>query len=376
MFRKLLIAAGILLVIVGVIAGIKVAQIRSMIAAGESFVLPPEAVSSARVQRVDWEVTDQAIGSVTPVQGVLVRAEVGGLVARIAFESGSVVREGQVLVELDASSERAQLASAEARSELARANLTRVRDLHAQAILPKSELDAKEAAVLETKGEEDAIRVAIAKKVIRAPFAGRVGIRQVQLGQLAEPGTPIVTLQSIDPVHVDFSLPEQAAAVVHEGMKVRVTSDATPGRVFEGVLTAIDPEVDPASRNIRLQATFGDTGGALLAGMFARVELLRDQRITPLVIPLTSVLRAPYGDSVFVLADVKDEKTGRVAKRAAMTTVRLGASRGDLVVVESGLEEGQVIASSGVFKLSNGTEVVINDELAPSAVAAPNPTQS
>ena len=376
MLRKLLFAGLVLLVVAGVLVGTKISQIRAMMAAGATFTMPPEVVSSAKVQRADWETGDSAVGSVTAVQGTLLRAEVPGLVEKIAFESGAFVKEGQVLVELDRSAEEAQLRSARARAELARANLERARDLHRQDILPQSDLDAKEAAFREMTGEDDMIRAAIAKKIIRAPFAGRVGIRQVQLGQLADAGAPIVTIQSVDPVHVDFTLPEKAAPRVRTGMRVRVTSDAAPGRIFEGELTAISPEVDASSRSIALQATLADTGGALLPGMFARVELLGDAHVTPLVVPVTSVLRAPYGDSVFVLAQEKDEKTGASALRARMTTVRLGETRGDLVAVESGLEEGQEIASSGVFKLSNGAAVAVDNSLAPAATASPSPTES
>lgn len=376
MLRKLLLAGLILLVVTGVLVGTKVAQIRKMMAAGAAFTMPPEVVASAKVQRVDWETGDSAVGSVMAVQGTLLRAEVPGLVEKIAFESGAFVKEGQVLVELDRSAEEAQLRSARARAELAKTNLQRARDLHAQDILPQSDLDAKEAAYREMIGEDDAIRAAIAKKIIRAPFSGRVGIRQVQLGQLADAGAPIVTIQSVDPVHVDFTLPEKAASRLRTGMRVRVTSDAAPARTFEGELTAISPEVDPSSRSISLQATLRDTGGALLPGMFARVDLVGDARITPLVVPVTSVLRAPYGDSVFVLAPEKDEKTGTTTLRARMTTVTLGETRGDLVVVESGLQEGQEVASSGVFKLGNGAAVAIDNSLSPEATASPSPTES
>ena len=376
MFRKYLFAGLVLLAVTAILVGTKVSQIRAMMAAGASFTMPPETVGSATVRRVEWETSDSAVGSVTAVQGVLVRAEVGGLVTKLGFESGAFVTKGQVLVELDRSAEEAQLRSAQARAELARANLRRARDLHRQDILPRSDLDAKEAAFREMTGEDDMIRAAIAKKIIRAPFDGRVGIRQVQLGQLADPGAPIVTLQSVDPVHVDFTLPEKAAPRLRPGMAVRVTSDAAPGREFGGVLTAISPEVSASSRSIGLQATLHDTGGALLPGMFARVELLGDERITPLVVPVTSVLRAPYGDSAFVLANVTDEKTGETTLRARMTTVRLGETRGDLVVVESGLDEGDVVASSGVFKLANGAAVVVNDELTPESTASPQPTES
>ena len=351
-------------------------QIRSMMAAGASFKMPPETVCSATVTRADWETTLTGIGTVSPVQGVLLRSEVSGLVKRISFESGAVVRQGQVLVELDAASEEAQLRSAEAKTELARANLGRARDLNAQQVMSKADLDAAEATFQQTTAVVDEMRVAIAKKTLRAPFTGRLGIREIQLGQFADIGASIAPLQSVDPVHVDFSLPEQASASLKMGMTVRVTSDAVPGRVFEGPLSAISPQVDPMTRNMWLQATISGTDGTLMPGMFARVELVLDEKITPLVIPVTCVLSAPYGDSVFVISDVKDETTGEVSKRVRMTTVTLGQTRGDLVIVTGGLEEGQLVASSGVFKLRNDSEVVINNDLAPNAVASPTPTAS
>ena len=376
MIRKYLVAITAVLIVAGVLVGIKVSQIRTMMAAGAHFTMPPETVGSTVAKRVDWETAETAVGTVTAVQGVLLKSEVPGLVKSITFESGASAREGQVLVELDRSTEEAQLRSAEARTVLARANLARARDLSRQDILPKSDLDAKEAAFAEMTSEADGIRVAIAKKVIRAPFTGRLGIRQVQLGQFANVGTPIVGLQSLDPVHVDFTLPEQEAGRLRRGMKLRVTSDAAPGRTFEGELTAISPEVDGMSRNLELQGTLTSTDGVLLPGMFARVEVLVEEHTAPLVIPVTSVLKAPYGDSVFVLADVKDPKTGQASKQAQMTTVKLGETRGDLVVVESGLKEGQEIAASGVFKLTNGSAVVVNNELTQPAEATPHPTES
>lgn len=376
MLRKYLIAAAILIAIIGGLAAVKVTQIRSMMAAGASFKMPPETVSSATVVRADWETTLTGIGTVSPVQGVLLQSEVSGLVKRISFESGAVVRQGQVLVELDAASEEAQLRSAEAKTELARANLGRARDLHAQQVMSKADLDAAEATFQQTTAVVDEMRVAIAKKTLRAPFTGRLGMRQIQLGQFAEIGAPIAPLQSLDPVHVDFSLPEQASARLKLGMTVRATSDAVPDRIFEGPLSAISPQVDPMTRNMWLQATISDTNGTLMPGMFARVELILDETITPIVVPVTCVLNAPYGDSVFVISDVKDEKTGEMSKRVRMTTVTLGQTRGDLVVVTSGLEEGQEVASSGVFKLRNDSEVVINNDLAPDAVASPNPKAS
>ena len=376
MLRKYFIAAILVLVIVGGLAAVKIAQIRTMMAAGANFKMPPETVSSTTARRVDWETTLTAVGTVSPAQGVLLRTELAGLVKHIAFESGAVVRVGQTLVELDRASEEAQLRSAEARAELARANLGRARDLNLQQVMSRADLEAADATFSQTTADVDTIRVAISKKTIRAPFSGRLGIREIQLGQFAEVGTPIAPLQSLDPVHVDFSLPEQAASRLKVGMVVRVKSDASPGRIFEGPLSAISPQVDPSTRNMWLQATISGTDGVLMPGMFASVELVLDGKITPLVIPVTCVLAAPYGDSVFVISDVKDEKTGEVSKRVRMTTVTLGETRGDLVIVNSGLEEGQEVASSGVFKLRNDSEVAIDNSLAPSAESSPKPKDS
>jgi membrane fusion protein (multidrug efflux system) len=376
MYRKYIVAGVILLVIVGALIGVKAMQIRSMVQAGASFKMPPETISSVEVRKVQWDASLSAVGTVTAVQGVLLRTELSGIVKKIAFESGAIVQPGQILVELDRSAEEAQLRSAEANADLARANMTRARDLKNQQVLSQSELDSAEAAFKQTAGEADGIRAAIAKKIIRAPFAGRLGIRQIQLGQFADAGTPIVPLQSLDPVYIDFSLPEQAAAQIRRGMRVRVTSDAVPGRTFEGPLTAINPEVDASSRNLKLQATLSGIGGVLLPGMFAQVALVLPEQKAPIVIPVTAVLNAPYGDSVFVIADARDEKTGKVSKRVQMTTVKLGETRGDLVVVEHGLEPGQQIASSGIFKLRNNSEVVVNNALAPSAGSNPRPADS
>jgi membrane fusion protein (multidrug efflux system) len=376
MLRKVLLAITLVVVVIGALAAVKVVQIKSMIAAGASFQMPPEAVSSAKVRRVTWESVLSAVGTVTPAQGAVLRTEVAGIVKNVAFESGSIAKRGQVLVELDRSAEEANLGSAEARLALATANLARTKELQAQSIVSASSLDSAEAAYRQASSDVAGFRVAIAKKIIRAPFDGRLGIRQINLGQFADVGTAIVPLQSLDPVYVDFSLPEQSAGNVSKGMTVRVTSDAIPGRTFEGVLTAVSPEVDPASRELKLQATFTGTDGVLLPGMFARAEVVMPETISPLVVPVTAVQFAPYGDSVFVIGDVKDEKTGATTKRVRMTTVKLGETRGDLVVVESGVKEGDEVATAGVFKLRNDSSVVVNNELVQPATTSPQPKDS
>ena len=376
MKRKLLVVVTGLLVIVAVLGGIKALQIRALINAGGSFSVPPETVSAAEVRQEKWESLLATVGSVAAVQGVELRAELAGTVREISFASGGTAAKGQVLVHFDTSSEEAQLRSAEAQEELARLNLVRARDLHTQGVVSKADLDIAESAALRTTGEVDVVRAVIAKKTIRAPFAGRLGIRSVNLGQFVNPGDAIVSLHSLDPVYVDFSVPEQQLVQVQRAMEVRVATDASPGRIFTGKVTALNPEVDASTRNIKVQATVANAGGELRPGMFARVELVLPEAEPLLVIPATAVLHAPYGDSVFVVADVRDEKTGSTVKQVKMTTVRLGETRGDFVAVTAGLEKGQVIATSGVFKLRNGSAVKLDNTLAPDAKSAPRPPNS
>ena len=376
MKRKILVAVSGLIVVIAVLAGVKALQIRALIQAGASAPVPSETISATEVKEETWEALLPAIGSVTAVQGVELRAELAGTVREIAFTSGGTASKGQVLLRLDTSTEEAQLRAAKAQAELARLNLARARDLKAQGVIAQADFDASEAAANQTVGAVDAIEATIAKKIVRAPFSGRLGIRSVNLGQYVHDGDAIVSLHSLDPVYVDFNVTEQQLAQVQRAMEVRVTTDATPGRVFAGKVTALNPEVDASTRNIKIQATVANPGGELRPGMFARVTLVLPETQPILVIPSTAVLHAPYGDSVFVVADVKDEKSGRTVKQVQMTTVRLGETRGDFVAVTTGLKVGQTIASSGVFKLRNGAAVAIDNSLAPEAQAAPRPPNS
>jgi len=376
MKRKIVIVVIGLLAVVALLAGVKALQIRALIKSGSEFSVPAETVSAAEVRQETWESLLATVGSVTAVQGVELRAELAGTVREIAFESGATAAKGQVLVRLETSSEEAQLRSAEAQAELSRLNLERARDLRAQGVLSQSDLDSRDAAFRQTAGEVDIVRAVIAKKTIRAPFAGRLGIRSVNLGQFVNPGDAIVSLHVLDPVYVDFSLPEQQLTQIQRAMAVRVTTDATPGRVFAGKVTALNPEVDASTRSIKVQATVANGGGEMRPGMFARVQLVLPETQPLLVIPATAVLHAPYGDSVFVITDVRDEKTGTTVKQVQMTTVRLGETRGDFVAVTNGLHAGQTVATSGVFKLRNGSPVALDNTLAPDAQSAPRPPNS
>ncbi len=357
----------------GGLAGVKTLQIRKLIAAGQAFATPPESVSSVVVREENWQIDLPAIGSISAVQGVTLAPDLPGTVREIAFESGATVAQGDVLLRLDTSSEEAQLRAVEAQVELASINLTRVRRLSQDRMIPDSELDAAEAARKQSQANADAIRAAIAKKTIRAPFAGRLGIRLVHLGQYLDAGKPIVSLQALEPVYVDFSLPQQELARLQVGMPVRVTTDAYPGRTFEGRLSAINPELDASTRSVGLQATFANPDQVLRPGMYVRAQVLLPEAQTVLVIPATSVLSAPYGDSVYVIEPKpgKDGSPGWVVRQQFVRTTR---ARGDFLAVASGLKSGERIVSSGIFKLRNGMSVVENNELAPKAAEAPQPS--
>ncbi|MCB1826367.1 MAG: efflux RND transporter periplasmic adaptor subunit [Candidatus Competibacteraceae bacterium] len=376
MTKKIILALLGVLLLVGALASLKFLQFQTLFAQGANFTPPPETVTTAEVTRETWRPTLSAVGSIAPVQGVMLSAEVAGTVKRIAFESGANVRTGELLVELDNGVEQAQLRSAVASAELARANLARARDLRGKNMVSQADLDSANAQAKQADAQIDNIRAVIEKKTIRAPFTGRAGIRQVNLGQFLDTGASIVTLQSLDPVYVDFSLPQQRLAQLKTGMAVRVTTDAFPGRDFEGQLTAISPEVETVTRNVRLQATLANSPGLLRPGMYVDVAAVLPATEQVLMIPATAVLYAPYGDSVFVVEDKKDEKTGTVGKVLNQRFVRLGKTRGDFVVVDSGLNVGQTIVTTGVFKLRNGMKVLVDNKLAPDFQINPKPADS
>ena len=345
-------------------------------AGGKSFAPPPESVSTVVVREEKWQGTLTAIGSVTAVQGVTVTPEIAGIVREIAFESGAVVSTSNLLVRLDTSAEEAQLRALEAQEELARINVARERALRSQNLVPQSELDTTEATLKQTQGTADATRAVIQKKTIRAPFAGRLGIRLVNLGQYLDTGKPIVSLQSLTPVYAEFSLPQQELARLKTGMRVHVTTDAYPGRTFEGKLTAINPDLDQQTRSVGLQATFENPEQRLRPGMFARVEVLLPEEQTVLAVPATSVLSAPYGDSVYVVESKPGKDNGKPGLVVRQQFIRTGSARGDFVSVESGLKPGERIVGAGIFKLRNGVSVIENNDLAPKSDLAPRPSDS
>jgi membrane fusion protein (multidrug efflux system) len=376
MKTKIAIAILIVLAVCGALAGVKTLQIRKLIEGGKAYVQPPESVSSAVVHEEKWPITLTAIGSVTAVQGVTVNPELPGIVSEIAFSSGAVVAKGDLLVRLDTSLEEAQLRALEAQEELARINVERERTLRSQKMVSQSELDTAEATLKQNKANADAVRTTIEKKTIRAPFAGRLGLRMVNLGQYLDTGKPIVSLQSLDPVYAEFTLPQQELAKLKTGMRVSITTDTYPGRQFEGKLTAIAPQLDPSMRSVGLQATLNNPEQLLRPGMFARAEVFLPEEQKVLVIPATAVLSAPYGDSVYVIEPkpaTNGAPAGLVVRQQFVHTGRL---HGDFQTVESGLKPGERIVKAGIFKLRNGMSVTESNEIGPKNDMSPRPSDS
>jgi membrane fusion protein (multidrug efflux system) len=373
---KLWIAVGLgLVAVVGVLVGVKGLQIGSMIKAGKSFVPPPEAVTSAQVESTTWQPMQAASGTLVAFRGVTVGSELPGAIREVSFDSGTSVRKGAVLVKLDSSTEEAQLAAARADENLARLNYERAVEVRKGQANTPADLDAADARYKQAQAAVNTLRTTIDKKSIRAPFDGRIAIRQVEVGQVLGAGAPVASLQSVTPIYVEFSLPQQALARLKVGQPVRLRTDTFPGSTWDGKVSTINTEVDVATRNVRVRATVPNADGRLRPGMFGNVEVLSPEQVPVLLVPATAVIFAPYGDSVFVLekkkgADGKDELV------AQQRFVRLGERRGDLVAVETGLKAGETVVSSGAFKLRSGATVVVKNDLAPDVPANPKPAEN
>lgn len=376
MWKKLVLTAFGAGLVVAALVYAKLAQFGAMGDAAVNMMPPPETVTAMTVERRRWEQIIPAPATVTAVQGVTVSAEVGGRVSGIAFESGAEVSAGDLLVQLDTSSEDAQLAAAEAAAALARTDLERVHKLGKRDLASDDAVDRAEALVKETVAQVGVIRAQIAKKTVRAPFAGQLGLRLVNLGQILSEGDPIVSLQTLDPVYLDFSVPQQQLAKLGAGMTVRATADAAPTETFTGRLVAINPEVDAVTRNVRVRALVANPHHHLRSGMFANVQVVLPEQKEVLPIAVTAVLYAPFGDSVFVIDQRVNETNGETEQVLRQQFVRLGASRGDFVDVEDGLSPGDQVVTSGVFKLRGGLPVVIDNTLAPRPELTPRPGNS
>ena len=373
---KLWIGVGLgVLAVVGILVGVKGAQIGSMIKAGKSFVPPPEAVTTARVEATTWQPLQDASGTLVAFRGVTVGSELSGAIREVSFDSGTSVKKGAILVKLDTSTEEAQLASAKADENLARLNYERAVEVRKGQANTPADLDAADARYKQAQAAANTIKATIEKKTIRAPFDGRIAIRQVELGQVLGAGAPVASLQSVTPIYVEFSLPQQALARLKVGQPVHLHTDTFPGATWNGKVSTINTEVDVATRNVKVRAAVPNEDGRLRPGMFTNVEVLAPEQVPVLLVPATAVIYAPYGDSVFVL-DTKKGPDGKDQLTAQQRFVRLGERRGDLVAVLTGLKAGEAVISSGAFKLRSGASVVVRNDLAPDVQADPKPSDN
>jgi len=371
MAKRMILMLGVSLVLLTALAFVKYRQTESGVQAS-GFQPPPEAVTSIVAGRQEWSSTMNVIGTLEAVQGVTVSADLPGAVAQINFESGKAVQAGEVLVELDTREERAQLAALEAQRDLARVNFGRNQELVNAGVISRMEYDQAVAQQKQTEANVQEIRATIERKTIRAPFSGILGIRKVNLGQYLSAGSPVVSLQSLNPIYVNVGVPQQVIGEVKRGGRLQVTVDDVPGRIFAGTVSAIDSVVDESTRNIQVQATLANPEGKLRPGMFVQVQVGTGSSRTVIPLPASAISYAPYGDSVFVITDLKDPK-GHTYRGVRQQFVKVDGSRGDQVAVVSGVNPGDEVVTSGVFKLRNGAAVQVNNKVQPENNPAPKP---
>jgi len=375
MFKRMVVMLSVMAAIIAGLGFVKFKQVQAAIAEGAAFQPPPEAVTTIVAAQDEWPTTQSAIGTTAPVQGVTVSADLPGIVDRINFESGRMVHAGDVLVELDARQEKAQLAAAEAQRDLAQLNFKRMEGLVEDGAISRADYDRAAAEQKQTEAHVGEIRATIARKVIHAPFSGVLGIRQVHLGQYLSAGDPVVPLQSLDPIYVNFGVPQQDAGLLKAGRRVQLTADGLGGTRLTGRVTAIDSVVDASTRNVTVQATFANPEGKLRPGMFVQVEATAGGSQSIIALPASAVSYAPYGDSVFVVADMKDP-AGKPYRGVRQQFVKLGPARGDQIAITSGVKPGEEVVTSGVFKLRNGGAVLVNNKVKPANKLTPKPEDS
>jgi len=375
MAKRMIAMLAIVIAVIAALAGFKISQIKT--AMSQDWTPPPEAVTTVVARSEAWNATLSAIGSVAAVNGVTVSADLTGIVEEINFESGRSVNKGDVLVRLDTKQERAQLAAAEAARELARLSLGRKQDLLTKQAIPQATFDEAQAEFKQADARLGEIKAMIERKTIRAPFSGVLGIRQVNVGQYLGGGAPVVSLQAVRPSYVNFTVPQQEMGRVATGSKIEVTSDAL-GAPEVGTIAAIEPVIDEATRNARVQAIFEYRSGKLRPGMYVQATLAQGHNAASaaITLPTSAISYAPFGNSVFIVGDMTDPKTHKSYRGVRQQFVKLGGSRGDQVAVLTGVKEGEEVVTSGVFKLRAGAAVQVNNTVQPSNSAAPKPEDS
>jgi len=368
MFLMLLVAAAV----IGGLGYFKLRQVQAAVKAGTSFQPPPEAITTIVAKEETWPSTLNVVGTMAAIHGVTVSADLPGTVDQIKFDSGKWVQAGEVLVELDTRQERAQLAAMEAQRDLTKINYNRMQQLVNEGVISRSDYDKATADQKAADANAAEVRATIARKTIRAPFSGVLGIRQVNQGQYLAAGSAIVPLQSLNPIYVNFGVPQQMLGSIQAGRGVRITSDDLPGRIFAGRVNAIDSVVDQTTRNIQVQATLANPDGKLRPGMFVQVEVGVGEKKSVIPLPASAISYAPFGDSVYVVTDMQSPK-GQTYRGVRQQFVKVEGARGDQVGVVSGLKPGDEVVTSGVFKLRNGAAVSVNNKVQPANSPAPKP---
>jgi len=370
MIKRMILMVVVMTIFIAGLGFVKFRQFQAMAGEFAAMQPPPDAVTTIIAAQEEWPATLNAIGTVAAVQGVTVTADLSGIVSRISFDSGKTVQKGDVLVQLDTRQEEAQRAGAESQLQLARLNFQRMQGLVEQDAVSRAEYDAAAAAFKQAEARLGEIRATIERKTIRAPFSGVLGIRQVNLGQYLTGGDPVVPLQALNPIYVNFGVPQQEAAEMHIGRGVRITVGELGGGEFTGRISALDSVVDQTTRKVQVQATLANTGGRLKPGMFVQTQVTLGADRQVVALPASAINYAPYGDSVFVVGDMKNPK-GQTYRGVRQQVVKLGAARGDQIAVLSGINPGEEIVSSGVFKLRNGAPVQVNNTVQPGNSRSP-----
>ena len=354
------------------LGGIKFFQVRKAMAEYASFAPPPETVTSLIAEEEAWIPSLKAVGSTAAVQGVTVSTDEPGIVQKIDFESGQAVKQGDLLVQLEVSQEQAQLRSAEAQMRLAGANLLRQQNLFKSRVSSQADYDSAQAQYDQAVAKVEEVNALINKKTIRAPFSGVLGIRAVNLGQYLQSGAQVAPLQSLDPIYVNFWLPQQNLGQIGAGQLVSVQADGLPNVTFDGTINAVDAVVDEATRNVRVQATLSNPNALLRPGMFVNTEVPLASKSNHVVLPATAIQYAPYGDMVYIIEDLKGPD-GKTYRGVRQQVVKVGESRGDRVAILSGVNAGEEVVTSGVFKLRPGVHVQVNNSIQPENSEAPKP---
>ncbi len=364
----MLVAAALL---VGALGYFKLRQVQAAVKGG-AFQPPPSAVTTIVAKQETWPSTLSVVGTTAPVHGVTVSADLPGTVDTITFDSGSFVHEGDVLVKLDTRQERAQLAALEAQRDLAKINYDRTQQLVNEGVISRQEYDKSTAEQKQTEANVGEIKATIQRKTIRAPFSGILGIRQVNLGQYMSAGTAIVSLQALNPIYANFNVPQQVMSQMRPGQSVRISTDGASGHAYTGRVNALESTVDESTRNVQVQATLANADNKLRPGMFVQVEVGVGAERTLFPLPASAINYAPFGDSVYIVADLKGPD-GKTYRGVRQQFVKIAGARGDQIGIVSGLHPGDEVVTSGAFKLRNGAAVAVNNKIQPGNNPSPTP---